>query len=588
MMYVFDFEVFKYDWIGVFLCTKTNKYTVIHNDPDVLSEFMAREPFLIGFNNKWYDNHIIKTIITGGDPKQTSDYIIGGGSGYNINFPYTKWFYTADIFDDVQQGLSLKAIEGHLGLPIVESSIDFNIDRPLTEAELAETIKYCKTDVENTKKLVDLRMDYLRAKSKLARMKGIPEKQGLFYTNARLAAVFLGAEMKEWNDERKYVIPDNIDTTLIPEEVLKFFLNIQDTTITDEELFSSKVSLDIGGVPTQYGFGGLHGSLSQYYEETTENRVIQLRDVGSMYPTIMLKYGYHSRNIPSFDTYKDVYNTRMEAKTTGDKETDNTLKLILNTKFGAMGNKYNNLYDPLMMRSVCITGQLLLTTLFMELSQNCHTLRLLNLNTDGIMYSVDKYELPIVERICKKWEESSKLHLDNININRVWLKDVNNLMFVEENGKVTTAGGYLNYGMSMKGAWNINNNFVVVKKALENYLLHDIPPSETVNNDNNILNFQIIAKASGKYSDVYHIVGTEKVPVQKCNRVYASLDGNNGTLYKTHKITGRDAKIAGLPESCVVDNHNELDISQIDKDWYISLAEKYIDDYVGNHQQLTF
>ena len=54
----------------------------------------------------------------------------------------------------------------------------------------------------------------------------------------------------------------------------------------------------------------------------------------------------------------------MKAKKAGDKKTANALKLVANTSYGAMlngknGISYNDLYDPLMGRSVCITGQLL-------------------------------------------------------------------------------------------------------------------------------------------------------------------------------------------------------------------------------------
>ena len=67
-----------------------------------------------------------------------------------------------------------------------------------------------------------------------------------------------------------------------------------------------------------------------------------------------------SRNIPSYKIFQDVLDTRMEAKKAGDKATANALKLVVNSTFGASGDKYNDLYDPLMFRSVCMYGQLYL------------------------------------------------------------------------------------------------------------------------------------------------------------------------------------------------------------------------------------
>lgn len=586
-MYAFDFEVYRYDWLVVFKNIDSGDFEIIHNDNEKLENFMNRKPFLIGFNNKWYDNHILKAILMGADNKRVkeiNDIIIGGTSGYEIDWLRQNraiWFDSMDMFDDVQQGLSLKAIEAHLGMDIEEASVPFDLNRPLTEAELLSTIEYCKYDVNMVDKLIDIRQDYISAKLMLARMKGLPEKQALYSTNAKLAAMFLKANRIEHNDEREYVFPDNLKMEFIPRDVLDFFLQIY-SPIPSNELFSLKLDTLIAGVPTTYGFGGLHGSKEQYFEQATDKRVIQLADVGSMYPSLMIEYGYSSRNIPSFDEFKEVYNTRMNAKRTGDKETDSALKLILNTKFGAMGNKYNNLHDPLQFRSVCITGQLLLTSLAIELSQNCQTLEVLNLNTDGIMYSVDTSELSKVESICKGWEQNSRLNLEILDIEKVYLKDVNNLIFRTKSGSVGKSGGYLNYGISVKGAWNINNNHTIVKDAVERYLMGNIPPETTINDCQDIFKFQIIAKASSLYSKVFH----NDIEVQRCNRVYASPNKSLGTLYKLHKQTGTLSKIAGLPESCLVDNKNQLEISDIDKGWYIALANRYIDDFAQKNESL--
>ena len=79
MNYVFDFEVFAFDWLVVFKNLSNKQYTVIHNDNEELSAFMDEQPFLIGFNNKHYDQFILKAILNGAAPddvKEVSEYII--------------------------------------------------------------------------------------------------------------------------------------------------------------------------------------------------------------------------------------------------------------------------------------------------------------------------------------------------------------------------------------------------------------------------------------------------------------------------------------------------------------------------------
>ena len=167
----------------------------------------------------------------------------------------------------------------------------------------------------------------------------------------------------------------------------------------------------------------------------------------------------------------------------------------------------------------------------------------------------------------------------------MWIKDVNNLLFVKTNGKVKTVGGYLNYGISEKGAWNINNNATIVNKALIEYFVNGTPVEETINNCDDILEFQFIAKAGSKYKGAYLLQDGKKIPIQKVNKVYASKNKSHGKLYKVHAETGRAAKIEGLPDHCIIDNRNELNVRDIDKEHYIQKAYKMISDFLGKERE---
>ncbi len=313
-------------------------------------------------------------------------------------------------------------------------------------------------------------------------------------------------------------------------------------------------------------------------------RVIRSYDVSSYYPHLMVLYGYISRNIPSSDIFKNVLKQRLEAKHKGDKKTAETLKLVVNTTYGAMLNSYNNLYDPLMGRSVCISGQLFLLDLVYGYLEECQTVRIINLNTDGVVISVDESELPKVYEINKEWQIRTGFTLGEDKIKKIIQKDCNNYIMVMLDGEIKTKGAYVTYGMSQVGAFNINNNYPIVKKAIIEYFVNGTPVEETINNCNDILEFQYIAKTSNKYSYCYHIVDGKKVPVQKVNRVYATKDKRYGTLYKVHKETGRPAKIEDLPKYCIIDNQNELGIQDIDKEHYIKKAKKMINDFLGKEQ----
>ena len=491
------------------------------------------------------------------------------------------WFNNIDIKDDVYKALGLKDIEGHLHMDICESEVDFTLERELTPEELEDTIKYCKHDVDATEKLIDIRKDYLKTKVNLGKRAGIPEVKALSSTNAKLTAMMLGAVRKEWTDGRDYVYPPNLDLSLIPQDVLQFFETIHDTSIPDEVLFKTCYETVIGDMPCKYAWGGVHGSVRGFYDEATEDHIIQNRDVSSLYPSLIEGYNYLSRNVPDPQLFYQIRRDRIEAKHNGDKQTATDLKLPLNTVSGAQENKYNDLYDPLPTRSLRISGQLFLTMLATSLLKACKTIKLINFNTDGLMYSVDKSEVPIVDEVSAQWEAATGFELETDDISKVWIKDVNNLLIIMTNGKVKTVGSYLNYGISVKGAWAINNNAVIVKKALIDYFVHGTPPEDTINSCDDIFQFQIIAKAGQKYREAYHLVDGEKVPVQKVNRIYATKDTRYGKLFKVKAENDSEAKIEMLPDHCIIDNDNHLTIADVDKQFYIDMAKKRINDFMG-------
>ena len=310
-------------------------------------------------------------------------------------------------------------------------------------------------------------------------------------------------------------------------------------------------------------------------------RIIRNYDVASYYPHLMTLYGYTSRNIPSPEVFSEVLENRMKAKAAGDTATANALKLVVNTTYGASLNKYNDLCDPLMGRSVCITGQLFLLELAQHLYKDIPDLRIVQLNTDGIMIEFDDSQYEQVQDILKEWQSRTGFELEEDSIAQIAQKDVNNYVEVQPSGKAKTKGGYLVRGIAPAGAFNVNNNATIVAKALVEYFVHGTPPEDTINACDDIFQFQIIAKAGAKYRDAYHIIDGKKVSVQKVNRVYATKDPRYGKLFKVKAENDSEAKIEMLPEHCIIDNDNHLTIHDVDKQFYIDMAKKRINDFMG-------
>jgi len=604
-LFVFDCEVFAYDNVFVFKNAATDEYTVVHNDNEAVMAFMQTKPLLVGYNNKDYDQFILKAVLVDMTPpevKRVNDLLIEHEiTGWNIPELRDCGVYLDqfDLMDDTQQGTSLKDIEGHLGMDIRETTVRFDIDRPLTDEELDEVIYYCKHDVDATHILLKLRQVYIANKLTLGREKGLEPAKALYMTNAKLTAAYLDATAKEHDDERDYQFPTDILWEYIPAEVREFFDRIHDPTIPDEVLWKQYLDVKVGDCVTRLAWGGIHGAIPAYREETTETRQIKNADVGSYYPHLMTLNGYSSRNIPSFKVYEDMLERRMAAKKSGDKSLANALKLVANTTYGAMLNQYNDLYDPLMGRSVCITGQLRLLELANHLLAECPTLKVIQLNTDGIMCSFDLTDSPTWDAILKEWQDRTGFTLEEDIVKMICQKDVNNYVELPmegepkikggvlvrgavTNGKVDfTAMGFPAWENLMGGAFKINNNAVVVSKAVVDCIAYGTPVEDTIRASESIFDFQIIAKTWAKCGNAVHEEFGAMEEVQRVNRVYAVEDYDYGTLYQVDPDTGNYRKVSGLPAHVLVDNDNHMTLDMIDRDWYIRLAKRYVNDFFG-------
>lgn len=273
-IYIFDFEVSKYDWLFVGKELETGEYTIIHNNNPAMRLFMECDPLLGGFNNKHYDNFILRGILNNLPPeyiKAINDAIIVHGiRGWDIEqLRGSQRFESFDLMDDCQKGLGLKAIEAHLGIDIEETSVDFNLDREWTDEELQLMIKYCKWDVDSTEKLFWLRQKYLENKIHLGAKVGLTPAESLYMTNAKLTAAYLQAKkpVEPRTDEREYRYPDKLKREYIPMVVFEFFDRIADTTIPAEDVFHSKLNIMIGDCPCTIAYGGIHGAIPNYLWE---------------------------------------------------------------------------------------------------------------------------------------------------------------------------------------------------------------------------------------------------------------------------------------------------------------------------------
>ncbi|CUO59992.1 DNA polymerase [Clostridium paraputrificum] len=565
-MLFYDFEVFSQDWLVVIKDTDTRSTNKILNDPDALREIYEKNKnnIWVGYNSRSYDQYILKGILLGMDPKKINDHIIVknlGGWQYSRAFNQIQ-FYNFDIMTDKFKGL--KQLEGFMGNDIRETTVNFNIDRKLTPKEIEETFFYCNHDVEQTMKVFINRKEEFDSQMNLIKTFKLPLKY-INKTKAQLSAIILEADKREHDDEFEITIVDTLKV-----EKYKSIVNWYRNPVNLD--YKKKLEIEVADVIHLFGWGGLHGARVKYQDEG----IFINSDVTSFYPSLMIEYGFLSRNVRHAEKFKEIYDIRVELKKEGKKKEQAPYKIVLNSTYGASKDKYNNLFDPLQANNVCINGQLLLLDLIEHVTDKIPGAKLIQSNTDGIMFKLPNEEtIDIYKDVCKEWETRTRMGLEHDLIKKVIQKDVNNYIIVMDNGKIKSKGAYV------KSLNSLDYDLPIVNKALMEYFISGIPVEETINNCNDLIEFQKVVKVSSKYKCSLY---GDQVLNENILRVFASRSRRDPGVYKLKKYKDTKDKIGGTPERCFIENGDIKGIKvprKLDKQWYIDTAKKRIKDFVG-------
>lgn len=563
-MIFLDFEVFKYDWAVVFIDVMNQKEKVIVNDRQELIDYYKanKQRIFVGFNINHYDQYIFKGIILGMNPTDINKHIIVDKEpGWNYSEAFRNVYI--NIYDVFTGFNGLKTLEAFMGHSIVETSVDFNTDRKLTESEIEEVIDYCRYDVQETIEIFMRRQDEFQTTMDLITEFNLPI-YNISRSNAQLSAIVLEATRQLRRDEFKLDIPAELKLDKY-DHVRRWYLNPVNHNY-DRELI-----VDIMGVPHIFKWGGLHGAKANYIRSGK----FVLVDVSSYYPSMMIQYNYHSRNIARRELFEDMYNERFRLKAEGNPK-EEIFKLVLNTTYGCMGYKFNNLYDPRMRNNVCVTGQLLLLDL-LESFESVPNIELIQSNTDGILLRYDSdTELRHIKAITDEWSNRTRLNVGYDYFNRIIQKDVNNYIAVGEEYSAFV-GGYI------KDLSELDYDLPVINKALREYFINGTDPREYIENENKLIEFQKIVKVSRLYD--YAIHNGKKLP-EKTLRVFASKSESDSEVLKYRNVDGKvqTAKFANTSERSFIDNGYIVGKNiprKLDKEWYIMLAYRRIQQFKG-------
>ena len=574
-LHFIDFEVFCKDWLCVIANPITKTETVIVNNPAELRYYYEanKNEIFVGYNIRDYDSWIFKGILAGFNPYEINEHIITKGlKGYQ--FSNTLREYSLITYDLLQLNTSLKQLEAMQGHNVYESGVDFRIDRKLTPEEIEETVKYCRNDVEETINLFTQLKSGFDSRLELINEFKLPLSE-MSKTNSQTIATILGAVRRECTDEFDLNFPAYLNKIVKYRSIVDWYRGFKtDKKFSDEEkkeLYSKKLSVEVAGVKHDFGWGGLHGAIPKYYGEGYYLHI----DVNSYYPSLMISHNYFSRAVDNegSERFKMVYSENLRLKKFPElKKKRNVYKLICNSTYGCFKDKYNPLYDPLQANNITVTGQLALLLLVEMLESVC---TLIQSNTDGLIVklnSLDDYEL--IDDICYEWEQMTgvKLAFDPI-ITKIYQKDVNNYLFINEDGEVEAKGAYV------KNLSTLDNDLPIVNKAMREYMINGTPVEKTINSATELMDFQKIVKLSSKYD---YVEWCGQKHVNKCYRVFATTIKKCGSIMKVKVKKGNAEKFANTPQYAYLENGDIRGMkvpNHLDRQWYIDTTKERLNQF---------
>jgi hypothetical protein len=460
--WVYDIETLTNCFVVVFIAANSDEehVFVIHSGLSPLRDdrkelyrfYQDNIAGLCGFNSLDFDDKILKWITErfetelkwgAQDIYRYAQEIIGEGKRFVQGTGLRQRdLYRLHHFDNQAKATSLKWIQCHLNMEVIQEMPIEHYAIITTEEEIETVIKYCRNDVVTTKAL----LKHPKTQELITVRDDMEREYHMNFMNSSNSSmgerIFLRSIPS--GEDAIPLKPDKFRLDRVIFDYVKFHTpefqgileKLRRVVIdpTKEEVESFSLSVNFKGMKYDFGLGGLHAA-----RPNTMWNDVWTMDVESYYPNLAIKNTVFPRHLgPKFcTTYDNLFQQRrlLPKGSTGNK----ALKEALNSVFGKSNSRYSKLYDPLYTFTITVNGQLLLAMLC-EAVERLGAGTVIMANTDGI--EVIPKDEALLKKIMEKWQEMTKLTLESDIYSTMLVRDVNNYIALSKSGKLKPKGVY--------------------------------------------------------------------------------------------------------------------------------------------------
>lgn len=542
---------------------------------------VLRKYTIITFNGNRYDILLLKGAIVGLNQNKlkemSDDIIVNEVKPWDIeskyNLPQCRYIDHIDLIDVAPGKASLKIYGGRLHSKRMQD-LPIEPDAVIKPGERDLLTSYCINDLDTT---IDL---FGRLSSQIELREAMGKEFGMDLrskSDAQIAESVIKKQIEEIKGARVYrpELPSDYSFNFIPPKFIKFkhpelvkaleVFKVESFTLNDkgdvvEPEKVGKLKIKINKTVYQLGIGGIHSCEKKVNYIADEDHMLVDRDVTSYYPNIILNQRLHPKHIGTefLTVYKSVVEKRILAKRTGDKVTDASLKIVINSSFGKFGNRWSALYSPNLLVQTTVTGQLALLMLIEALEDS--GINVVSANTDGIVIYCHKRNQAALISIIASWEEATGFNTEETTYTALYSRDINNYLAFKPSGSYKAKGAYADAELSKTPTTQI------CVQAVVDYLQLDIQIETTIRSCIDIRQFISVRSVTGGAVKRNTYLG-------KAVRWYYAIGETGAINYKKNgnKVAMTDGAkpLMHLPD--------ELP-SDIDHEWYIAKAYAILTD----------
>lgn len=503
------------------------------DDRDALYDYLiarSRDPSfrLVGFNNVGFDYpvvHEFMNIKVGYEMESAAtlvdalyskamQIIEGDNRWENIIPPWEVRISQVDLymihhFDNMARATSLKLLEFNMRRPCIED-LPFPPGTELCEEDLPVLIDYNWEDIDATDDFLSRSKDMIEFRDQ---MSSTYDHDFTNYNDTKIGKQYLIMELEKQQpgccfsrDESGRRSPNQthydgllpLSSVIFPyirfhhpefQRILRWF-NSQNENV-EPHVYAEINGFKIG----PFGVGGLHGSITDGTIGCTPDTAIIDIDVKSYYPNLAIKNRLFPKHLSEryCDIYEDIYEQRKSYPK--NHPINKALKLALNGSFGDSGSPYSPFFDLSYLYGTTVNGQLLLCMLI-EYLVPIPGLEMIQVNTDGITVKIPRNQIGRMHEVMDWWQSYTQLELEEVEYNRMWIRDVNNYIAETMSGEIKRKGAYENLPPAERNpvGWHQNLSAIVVPLAVEAHFTRGVDIRQFLEGHQDTMDFMLRTK----------------------------------------------------------------------------------------------